>query len=176
MPDWTANVRQLGYGLDFGYNPDPTACVRVGLLNGKLILDEVFYENDLTNVSFNTGNSIEERLRTNNITSEIIADSASPTSIAELQGKRFNVIGVRKYAGSVGEGLRVMSNYAPFYVTERSVNLIKELKNYTYKKDYRTGIYTNDPMDNFNHGIDAARYVVLSKIAPHGGGKTKLMC
>ena len=43
------------------------------------------------------------------------------------------------------------------------MNLIKEFRNYTYKQD-KEGNFTNEPIDAYNHGIDAARYVVLEKI------------
>ena len=45
-------------------------------------------------------------------------------------------------------------------VTKRSVNLIKELRNYTWDKD-KEGKQINKPIDFMNHAIDAARYAVM---------------
>jgi phage terminase large subunit len=44
------------------------------------------------------------------------------------------------------------------YVTARSVNLIKELRNYTWKTDRKTGKSLNVPIDDWNHALDASRY------------------
>ena len=49
------------------------------------------------------------------------------------------------------------------YVTSRSVNLIKELRNYAWVMD-KEGNATNKPMDAFNHAIDASRYAISTKM------------
>ncbi|MEI8049547.1 MAG: terminase large subunit [Bacteroidota bacterium] len=45
----------------------------------------------------------------------------------------------------------------------KPVNLIREFKNYKWKED-QSGKATNEPIDKFNHGIDAVRYVCLAKV------------
>ena len=45
-------------------------------------------------------------------------------------------------------------------VDERCVKLIEEFENYTWVKDKKTNEYINEPIDNFNHGIDALRYAL----------------
>ena len=45
----------------------------------------------------------------------------------------------------------------PLAVTSRSVNLIRELRNYKWKED-KNGKQLNEPVDSFNHAIDAMRY------------------
>lgn len=47
-------------------------------------------------------------------------------------------------------------------ITKRSANLKKELLNYCYKKD-KNGKVLNDPIDNFNHAIDACRYIIRNR-------------
>jgi len=47
----------------------------------------------------------------------------------------------------------------PLYITSRSVNGIKELRNYKYHED-KNGNLTNQPVDAFNHFIDASRYAI----------------
>jgi phage terminase large subunit len=51
---------------------------------------------------------------------------------------------------------------ALFYVTKRSLNLIKELRAYTWATD-KAGATLNKPIDAFNHGIDAMRYYHLGQ-------------
>ena len=45
---------------------------------------------------------------------------------------------VRKYAAWL-TALKLMKNYEPFYITEKSINLKKELDNYAWKKDPKSG-------------------------------------
>ncbi len=170
IPEWPAEARPIGYGLDFGFFPDPTALARVGLLNGKLVIDELLYENELNTVRIAERPeipSIQQRLEELGVSrrDEIIADSAAKTSIAELQALRYNVQPVRKYPGSVEEGIALVQAYQPFYVTERSLNAIAELKNYTRKKNFATGTFLREPIDAHNHILDLVRYVVQTKLS-----------
>jgi phage terminase large subunit len=54
------------------------------------------------------------------------------------------------------------------YVTKTSLNLIKELRNYTWAKD-RDGNFTGQPIDLFNHAADAMRYALFSELAGNEG-------
>ena len=63
-----------------------------------------------------------------------------------------------------------MQEYTIYY-TERSINVGKELHNYIYDRD-KEGKWLNQPVDAFNHAIDAARYVILSEVL--GGAKRPL--
>ena len=49
-----------------------------------------------------------------------------------------------------------------FFVTSQSVNLIKELRMYTWDTD-RSGAKLNKPIDAYNHCIDGIRYYFTSK-------------
>ena len=48
-------------------------------------------------------------------------------------------------------------------VTKRSYNLLEELRNYTWDKD-KDENFINEPIDAWNHGIDASRYWVLEEV------------
>lgn len=163
---WNNDIKFIGIGLDFGFYPDPTAAIRVGLLNGRLVLDELFYENKLLVGDHSESASIEKRLRENGVKDYmlIIADNSAQAAIMELKNKNFNIKATTKYPGSIIDGIELMLRYAPFYVTERSLNAIDELKKYTRKKDFASGRFLKEPIDAYNHLIDAARYVVLDFI------------
>lgn len=164
VKEWDNDAKMLGYGLDFGFSPDPTALVGVGLLNGRLILDELLYETELQYVSVRDGDdSMEKRMKELGVRGDIVSDSAGKSGIRELQQSGINIVPVRKYPGSVVDGIKLMKGYAPFYITERSMNLKKELDNYAWKKDNKTGKAGDEPIDDFNHLIDATRYVVQTK-------------
>lgn len=144
-----------GFGLDFGFHPDPDAMLKVAIDTGrkKIYVKECLYE---------TGQLLEQ-LKTNvglycKPHELIIADSATPRMIAELR-KFFNIKAVVKYAGSVVEGIRIVQDY-DLVIDKESVNLVKELRNYIWS-DKKAGI----PIDSFNHLLDALRYYVMSQIS-----------
>lgn len=165
IPNFPEEARSLGYGLDFGFYPDPAAFAHVGIFNGRLIVDELFCETDLNNIRIAERPelpSIQHRLEEYGISRRdgIVADSAAKAAISELRGVGYNIQPVAKYPGSVADGLELMQQYAPFYATERSLNFIRELKNYSRRKDYVTGRFLKEPIDAHNHTVDLVRYVV----------------
>lgn len=169
IKEYPKEAKDLGYGLDFGFFPDPVAFGKLGLFNGRLVLDELLYETGLNNIIVPERPEVPsiqlrfQELGINKVDG-IIADGAAKANINELKTVGYNVEPVVKYPGSVKDGIELMNKYAPFYVTERSINAIKELKNYTWKKDVLTGVFTNEPIDKFNHLLDLFRYVAQTKL------------
>jgi phage terminase large subunit len=49
-------------------------------------------------------------------------------------------------------------------VTKRSVNVIKELRNYIWDTD-RDGNQLNQPIKEFDHAMDAMRYAAVGQLA-----------
>lgn len=144
----------MNVGLDFGYTNDPTAIVKVYTDGHGFCLDEVCYSTGLLNTD------ICQVLRGADIsrTTNIIADSAEPKSIDVIHGQGFNVYPCRKGRDSVRSGIDYMRS-KPLMITSRSVNGIKELRNYKYKED-KNQRPLNEPIDAFNHFIDASRYAI----------------
>ncbi len=155
MPE---NHKNRWIGIDFGFTNDPTAIVDIRLSEGMLFVDEIAYLRGLTNPK------IAEILNENGIGSQIqiIADSAEPKSIAELQNLGFKITGAWKGADSIKNGIDILKRY-PLRITQRSLNIKQELLAYKWKKD-RNGQTVNEPVDTFNHALDAIRYVALNKL------------
>lgn len=145
-------------GLDFGFTNDPTALIDVRLSGGELWLDEIEYSPGMTNPDINR-KVREEHLQ--HLT--LVADSAEPKSIQELKNLGLKVEEAKKGPDSIKNGIDILNRY-PINVTKRSVNLIRELRNYKWKMDVN-GKPTNTPVDKFNHAIDACRYVGLNKLS-----------
>lgn len=144
-------------GLDFGFTNDPTAIVDVRLSDGQLWVDEICYKNGMLNID------ISNLLKDNNLLDiPIIADSAEPKSIAELRRYRHIIEGALKGTDSINTGISTLNRYK-INVTKRSLNIIKELRNYKWQQDI-DGKWLNKPIDKFNHSIDAIRYVALNKL------------
>lgn len=148
------------YGIDWGYSNDPTAVVEVCEFEDKIWLNEILYEKELTNAD------IADRIGGFK-GQEFIADSAEPKSIEDLRRRGFRIRPCQKGRDSVRSGIDKMQQQ-PLMVTSNSVNLIKELRGYTWATD-RTGAQTGEPIDDFNHIIDAARYAIMEKKRARSG-------
>ncbi|MFI5162941.1 MAG: PBSX family phage terminase large subunit [Sphingobacteriales bacterium] len=152
------DAKRIAYGLDFGFTNDQTGCIAVYKQNGELWIDELFYETGLTNPD------ISERLAGAGISKNagIIADSAEPKSIEELQRLGWRITPAQKGPDSIKISIDILKRYK-LNITRRSTNLKSELMRYKWKID-RTGKTINEPVDNFNHLIDPLRYVALNKL------------
>lgn len=137
------------YGLDFGYSNDPTAIIAIYRYNNGFIFDEITYQKGLTNKQI-------ADILTNQPLSLVIADSAEPKSIDEIHSYGINIIPAKKGQGSINQGIQFVQDQR-ISVTKRSVNVIKEYRNYLWRTD-RDGKILNVPEDIYNHAMDAIRY------------------
>lgn len=151
FPMW---CKKVGIGLDFGYSVDVTAAVRCGIVDNAIYLDEIDYRTNLLS------SDIIKSLRSWNL--PVYADSADPRLIQEIHNGGVRIYATEKGAGSIVAGIDKMKDME-IYVTRRSYNLQKELRNYVWDKD-KDGNYINTPVDANNHAVDASRYYVLSAL------------
>lgn len=151
IPHW---VKKRGLGQDFGYTNDPTAIIDCAIHENALYLDELCYRTRMLTPD------IIDILKPINM--KVISESADPRLIQEIANAGVLIYPVQKSPGSIMAGINKMLEYN-IKVTRRSINLIKEFRNYTYLQD-KDGNWKNEPIDKFNHGIDAARYWILGEI------------
>lgn len=156
-------IELKGYGMDFGFTNDPTTLIEIRMMDGELWLRELIWRTGMTN------QDIAERIKELEVQSEIVADSAEPKSIEELSRTGVVVRGAIKGQDSIRAGIDLLRRYK-INIHPSSDNLIKEFKNYKYKQD-KDGNYSNEPVDKFNHGIDALRYFVFSNMNNAGYGE-----
>lgn len=142
----------LGVGLDFGYN-DPNAAVEVYRLNDKLFIKEVLYKPEMTNTQ------LYNNLKVYNY---IIGDSARPEIISDLRSRGLNIRSCKKGKGSILFGIQLLQEFE-LNITRNSINLMNELNSYTWKKDNKNN-NINVPIDDYNHLIDALRYITTDRI------------
>jgi len=163
VPEMPKYFKSEWYGLDFGFTNDPTALIRVRLSEGHLWCQELISERGLTNPD------ISKRMINLSMHSgsDIIADSAEPKSIAELQRMRWRVEGALKGADSISSGIDTLKRYK-LMVTQDSALIRSELAKYRWANQVNkaTGEETllNKPVDAFNHTLDAIRYVALNRL------------
>ena len=141
-------------GLDFGYINDPSAIVWgfIDTVKRKIYV---------------CGEYVKRGMRNDEIADTMIdlglhkdksyGDSAEPKSIDEIKTKGVNIDPTVKGKDSVIHGIQWIQQYE-LVVDERCFKVIEELDNYTWQKDKKTGEYINEPVDTFNHTIDAIRY------------------
>jgi phage terminase large subunit len=139
------------YGLDYGYSNDPTAIIAIYKYNGGYIWDEITYQKGLSNKQI-------ADIIGNQKPALVVADSAEPKSNDELLLYGINVIPANKGQGSVNHGIQIVQDQR-ISVTKRSVNIIKEYRNYMWMTD-KDGKVLNQPEDHWNHAMDAGRYAM----------------
>ena len=148
---------QSAIGVDFGYISDATTLTAtlVDLENRKIYIYDEMYEHGLLN------NEIASEIIAKGYGKErIIADSAEKKSIDEIRGYGVpRIEPAKKGSGSIMQGVQFINQFQ-IYVHPRCVHTIDELENYSYKKDNKTGQYLNQPIDDFNHLLDALRYAL----------------
>jgi phage terminase large subunit len=93
-------------------------------------------------------------------TDEIWVDSASPQNIEELKRAKYNAKPVNKK--SILHGIDLMRRHIMF-IEQTSKNILFEFGSYKWKTD-KDGNLLDVPNDDYNHTIDAIRYVLESTI------------
>lgn len=144
-------------GLDFGYTNDPSAVVDVYRYNGAYIWDEILYGRGYSNKRI--ADTILAQTHPGILT---IADSAEPKSIDEMKGYGVNIIGAEKGKDSVLNTIQLVQDQK-ISVTKRSINIIKEYRNFLWQID-KDGKILNVPEHEFKHSMDAGGYAMASLI------------
>lgn len=142
-------------GLDFGYSNDPSSIVDIYYYDGGYIWDEVAFLKGLSNKRIA---DIIQNQESDGVL--VVADSAEPKSIDELKSYGINIVGAEKGRDSVNNGIQIVQDQK-ISVTKRSVNIIKEYRNYLWETD-KDGKILNKPEHAFSHSMDAGRYAMAS--------------
>ena len=146
------------HGLDFGFANDPTAGVKCWVHDERL-----FIEYEAGSVGLELDDTAPFLMRhIPDISRHVIrADNARPESISYLKRKGLpKMKSVRKWKGSVEDGISHMKSYKEIVVHPRCEEVQKEMRLYKYKVDKRSGDVLPIVEDANNHYIDAIRYGV----------------
>lgn len=147
-----------GFGLDYGFFPDPDAMSKVAVDKKRTKI----YAKECIHATNNGTKDLIDQVRIHCSRNDlIIAESASPRTNADLR-KYFNILAVRK-TRTVVDWIREMQDYE-FIISADSYNLARELQNYVWS-DKKAGI----PIDAFNHLIDGIRYFYMEKAMSRQG-------
>lgn len=152
LSDMAAQFTNRRNGLDFGFSSDPAALSRSHYdRNHKTIyiFDEL-YERGLTN------DILAQEVLSMCDRDPVMADSAEPKSIAELQRYGVNIYGARKGKDSVLHGIQWLQQQH-IIIDKKCINTQSEFRSYKWKED-RDGNAMRQPVDKNNHIIDGLRY------------------
>lgn len=146
------------FGMDFGYTNDPTAFIAL-MVDEKnkviFIFDEIYK-------TYMKNEHIRDAIKYKGYDNQrIAADSSAPKDIDTLKDMGLHrIYGAKKPKGSINSGIQKLQDYK-IYVHPRCTNTIVELSNYVWQPDRDTGKPSNEPMDEYNHLMDALRYATF---------------
>ena len=146
------------FGMDFGYTNDPTAFIAlmVDEKNKEIFIFDEIYKTYMKN------EHIRDAIKYKGYDNQrIAADSSAPKDIDTLKDMGLHrIYGAKKPKGSVNSGIQKLQDYK-IYVHPRCTNTIVEFSNYVWQPDRDTGKPSNEPMDEYNHLMDALRYATF---------------
>lgn len=149
-------VGRTAAGMDFGFTHDPTTFPRlaVDLESKELWIYAEHHEHGMLR------SDILALIKgANMMQSTIIADSAEPRLIAELQADGVRRIQASvKGKNSVMAGIQFMQEFR-IHIHASCEHTAEEFATYAYQQD-RDGRWLNKPIDANNHHIDAIRYAL----------------
>lgn len=171
IQQFPAHISEVSWGLDFGKTTGTNALIKGAVTGetskmmvtrgGKLVeierhhayLQECLYAKGIP-VS-----EIAKVLWANGYKEgEVVWCDHIPSKINELRVLGISAYSAVKGPGSVRAGIDKMNEYQVHYIGE---NIKMETNNYQYVT--YDDIITSEPIDDFNHLLDAARYCLLSR-------------
>jgi phage terminase large subunit len=141
------------YGMDFGYDPDPTVLIELNIdkKRRRVYERELFREKELSTYD------IYKLCKAHGVKKDIIVcDSAEKREQNELQNYGLNFIKSQKFPGSVGAGIKIVKAW-DLFIHKDSKEYIKEKENFAWEVN-ADGKPTGKPVDAWKHGNDAERY------------------
>jgi phage terminase large subunit len=161
--DIPADAKRIASGMDFGLSPDPTCLVDLYIKGADLYADERFQENNLMPEKIQGA----ERMAVVDKMEEIgfkkgwriWGDSANKVNIIDLRKPGYNIFPVKKYTGSVIEGIKKVRSYN-LYLTPRSTNIKKACESWFFKVDHN-GKIIPEPNGHEPDTLAAIRYSVM---------------
>lgn len=142
------------YAQDFGYN-HANCILPVGFRDDEIyILDELYeFEKDTAElIKLAEKKGFEKRLL-------MYCDSAEPDRIKMWKKAGFKALPVKKEPGSVHAQIDYLKQRR-IHINSCCVNTIKEIQQWKWVKDPKTGLYLDEPVPIFDDAMAALRYSV----------------
>lgn len=152
---------QVNWGADWGL---VDACTLTGNYYDKLNRDlYIFVEVYKSGMLLD---EIEQRFKAAHFGwNYIMADSASPTMIMEMENRGLPMLPVTKFKDSIKHGIHWLRNLRHIYIDQiRCPHTFDEFIKYEFERLKGTELFTERPIGGYDHSIDATRYSLNSII------------
>ncbi|MDN7062832.1 PBSX family phage terminase large subunit [Lactiplantibacillus plantarum] len=154
-------------GLDFGFASDPLAYEQVFF---DVARHRLYIYAEVYKVGLKNRNAVDLIRPYDPENKQIVGDSASPGTIAELRDMGLPVVGAIKGPGSRDQGFKWLQDLREIIIDpERCPNAAREFTAYELERDKYGELKAEYP-DGNDHSIDAVRYAIES-IMRKGGFK-----
>jgi len=142
------------YGIDFGFN-HPSVVLLAGIRENDVYLKEIIYQTHLTN------QDLIDLMKENSVSKSFLirADSAEPDRIQEILAAGYNIEAVKKSKALKKDAIDNIKRRR-LHITKDSINVIKEIKNYRWKKDPKTGEIFDEPVKFKDDAMDSLEYAI----------------
>ena len=150
---------------DFGFN-HANVILRIGFKDGELyICNEIYVHEMDTSEIIEIANKrhIEKNLR-------MYCDSAEPDRIKMWKKAGYNATGVKKLHGSVKAQIDYLKQIR-IHIHPSCTGTIREIQQWKWKKDEKTGLYLDEPVEFMDDAMAALRYSINDKLKITSDGK-----
>ncbi|HFL2491504.1 TPA: PBSX family phage terminase large subunit [Clostridioides difficile] len=147
---------------DFGFN-HANVVLRIGFKDGELyICNEIYVHEMDTSEIIKIANSkgLEKNIF-------MYCDSAEPDRIKMWKSAGYKAKGVKKGPGSVKAQIDYLKQLR-IHVHPSCTNTIKEIQQWKWKQDERTGLYLDEPVEFMDDAMAALRYSIDNKLKNNG--------
>ena len=149
-----ANFDTMNHGLDFGFN-HATALLTCGFKdNGVYICSEIYVNEMDTNdiIELAKKRNVDKRLR-------MYCDSASPDQIQMWKKAGYLAEAVVKNPGSVNAQIDILKKMK-INIHPSCINTIREIQQWKWKRDKKTNLYIDEPVNFNDDAMAALRYAI----------------
>lgn len=154
FPTYSTMFDNMNLSQDFGFN-HANCILTVGWKDGELyICSEIYvFEKETEEII----NIAQERKLPKNL--YMYCDSAEPDRIKHWKRKGYKALPVKKEPGSVKAQIDYLKGIK-IHIHPSCVNTIKEIQQWKWKKDEKTGLYLDEPVEFMDDAMAALRYSI----------------
>jgi len=162
----TPRNAEFHYGADWGFAADMTTLIRSFVVGNTLYIDQAIGK---VGCDLEDTPALFDQVEGSRIY-PIYADSARPETISFMNAHGFRTVPSEKWNGSIEDGIQYLRSFTKIVIHPRCKGVVEEFELYQYKVDRQTNEILREPVDKYNHFIDALRYshVVTMRAANNG--------
>ena len=151
----TPNISYTSYGIDWGFN-DPMTLIEVSIVDKVIYVREQYYE------SGKQAADLRDYITENINNGCIFYADHRPEQVAILRNT--GQIFIQNAKKDILEGIMCVKHFK-LCIDKNSVNLIREIKRYSWRFDDKMNKYVDIPLGFDDHALDAMRYAIFSNEA-----------